>query len=212
MPDDTQRYSFWDTVCQDAAAAHHKIDPKAPLISRILQVRRLMRHKIGFACVFWLRVNQLFIRKGWYGQTRIYMWRQYRFANDISPYADIGPGLYLPHPSDVMIGASVKIGKNANIFNNITLVGLKHEHHLPRLGDNVTIYTGAKVIKPVQIGDNATLGALTLCDVDVPPNSVMYGIPPHVTIRSQRLPPSGDNKELLPKYTPREREPQIECD
>lgn len=187
MSNDTPSISFWDMISQDAARVEYKINPQASLISRILQVRRVMRHKVGFACVFWLRVNQLFVRKGWRGQFRIRMWRQYRFANDISPYADIGPGLYLPHPVDVTIGASVKIGRGATILNGVTIIGIEGAG-LPLLGDNVTIYSGAKVIKPVRIGDNSVIGALSLCNKDVPSDSVMYGIPPNVTIKLNNRP------------------------
>src|SRR3989338_8710912 len=143
-----QSYFFSDIVCQDAARVNFKFNLQSSLISRLLQARRVIRLRPGFACVFWLRVNQLLIRKGWRGQLRMRMWRMYRFANDISPYADIGPGLCLP-----------------------------------QLGDNVTVHTGAKVIKPIRIGDNSVIGALALCNKDVPPNSVMYGIPPNVTIK-----------------------------
>lgn len=186
MTDTTRLFSFWYTVCQDAAVAGSHIDPNASLISRIVQVRRLMRIRPGFACVFWLRVNQLFVRKGWRGHFRIRIWRQYRFANDISPYADIGPGLLLPHLVDVTIGSSAKIGRNATIYNGVTVAGVENAG-LPRIGDNVIIYTGAKVIKPIQIGNNSVIGALALCTTDVPPNSVMYGIPPNVTIKPKGL-------------------------
>ncbi len=190
MSKNWQFVSFWDTVRQDARRVGFTVDPRAPLISRLLQVRRAMRHKPGFACVFWLRVNQLFVRnKSWRGQYRLRMWRQYRFANDISPYATIGPGLFLPHPTDVVIGASATIGENATIYNGVTIVGIEMPH-LPRLGDNVTVYTGAKIIKSVQIGDNSVIGALTLCNKDVPPNSIMYGIPPNVTVRPNNGPPT----------------------
>lgn len=182
MIDPAQPYSFWDIVSQDASRVQFKIDPRASLLTRLLQTQRAMRHKPSFACVFWLRVNQLFVRKGWRGQYRIRMWRIYRFSNDISPYADIGPGLFLPHHIDVTIGAAVKIGANATIFNGVTLVGYE-KPYLLRLGDNVTIYTGAKVIKPVQIGDNVVIGALSLCNKDIPTNSMMYGIPPNVTVK-----------------------------
>lgn len=174
--------SFWNTVCQDAVRYDWKIDRGASLISRILQTMRVMRHKPGFACVFWLRVNQLFVRKGWRGQFRIRMWRQYRFANDISPYADIGPGLFLPHFVDITIGAGVSIGENATVYNGVTL-GNARDEGMPRLGDNVVVYTGAKVIGPVQIGDNSVIGALAFCNKNVPSNSVMYGIPPNVTTK-----------------------------
>lgn len=174
--------NFWETVCEDAAVVECTIDPRAPLLSRLIQVWRLTRIRPGFACVFWLRVNQLFVRKDWRGHFRIRIWRQYRFANDISPYASIGPGLLLPHPADVTIGSSAKIGRRATIYNGVTVMG-GDEPSLPHVGDNVIIYTGAKVIKPVRIGDNVTIGALSLCNKDVPANSVMYGIPPNVTIK-----------------------------
>lgn len=175
--------SFWDIVRQDAERIGFTVDPHAFILTRLLQVRRATRVKIGFACVFWLRVNQLFVHKGWHGQTRIYLWRQYRFANDISPYANIGPGLYLPHPSDIVIGASAKIGSGANIFNGVTIIGLKTEHERPEIGNNVSMYAGAKIIKPVRIGDNVVIGAMALCNKDIPANSVMYGIPPNVTVK-----------------------------
>lgn len=172
---------FWEMVAQDTARVGIGFNLNSSTFSRILQARRVIRLKPGFACVFWLRVNQLFVRKGWRGQLRIRMWRQYRFANDISPYADIGPGLLLPHPVDVSIGGSVKIGKNATIRNGVSIEGLK-TIGLPCLGDNVTIGTGAKIIGPVRIGDNATIGALTLCVKDVPSNSVLWSVPHNVTV------------------------------
>jgi serine O-acetyltransferase len=137
--------------------------------------------------VFWLRVNELFVKKGWRGSFRLRVWRFYRFANEISEYADIGPGLQLPHPIDVTIGSAVKIGKNATIYNGVTL-GSKHHNgdtQMPHLSDNVIIYTGAKIFGNVAIGDNSEIGALALCTKHVPPNSVMYGIPPNVTIKTK---------------------------
>lgn len=175
-------YSFWETVRQDANQVNFKVDPRASLIARLLQVRRAMGTDAGFACVFWLRVNRLFVLKKWPGKFRIHMWRQYRFANHISPDADIGPGFRLGHISDVVISASAVIGKNVSIYNGVTIAGFSGTR-LPKIGDNVTIYPGAKIIKPVRIGDNSVIGAMALCTKDVPPNSIMYGIPPNVTIK-----------------------------
>ena len=172
-----------DIVIQDANTLGQKVDPHASILKRLIQIRREMRIRIGFACVFWLRVNQLLIRKGWPGQTRLYMWRQYRFANDISPYANIGPGLRVAHTSDVNIGSSAKLGSNVTIFNGVTIVGISGYRDLPCIGSNVVIYTGAKIIKPITIGDNVVIGAMALCNKDVPADSVMYGIPPNVTVK-----------------------------
>jgi len=139
-----------------------------------------------FACVAWLRINQLFIRKGWRGAYRLRVWRQYRFGNDISPYAHIGPGLHLPHFSDITIGSRAMLGSNVTVYNGVTLGSKRHngpDNAMPTIGDNAIIYTGAKIFGGVTVGDNSEIGALSLCNKDVPANSIVYGIPPNVTIR-----------------------------
>lgn len=189
MTNSSHSFNFWDTVCQDAAAAGGHIDPQASLLLRILQARRLMRRRPGFACVFWLRINQLFVHRRWRGSFRIRIWRYYRFANEISEYAVIGPGLFLPHPTDVTIGSASHIGRNATIYNGVTLgskrIGEEHVQ-MPRLGDRVVVYTGAKLIGNITVGDDTEIGALALCTKDVPAHSVMYGIPPNVTVKSKK--------------------------
>jgi serine O-acetyltransferase len=181
-------HSFWETVYADAAAAGHPINTQTSALKRLLQVRRVLRMRPGFASVFWLRVNQLAARKGWRGSFRLRIWRHYKFANDISEYAHIGPGLFLPHPIDVTIGSAVRIGNNAIIYNGVTLGSKRvgdHSNAMPTLGDGVIVYTGAKLIGGITVGNNVEIGALALCVKDVPSNSVMYGIPPNVTVKSK---------------------------
>ena len=177
--------SFWDTLCEDAAAAGKPINPHGSLLSRLVQTRRLMKLRPGFACVFWLRLNQLFVQKGWRGQFRIRRWRYYRFSNDLSPYATIAPGFCLPHPVDVTVGSTAVIGRRVTLYNGVT-IGSKRlggDAGMPHLGDGVIVYTGAKVFGAIKVGGNSEIGALSLCNKDVPENSVMYGIPPNVTVR-----------------------------
>ena len=180
-------HSFWETVSHDALQVNFKVEPRASLLTRLFQVRRAMRTDIGFACVFWLRVNQLFVQKKWPGKFRMHMWRQYRFANCISPDADIGPGFRLGHISDIAIGGSSTIGKNVTIYNGVSIAGISGTR-LPKIGDNVTIFPGSKIIKPITIGDNVIIGAMSLCNKDIPSNSVMYGIPPNVTVKPRNEP------------------------
>lgn len=177
--------SFWDIVAADAAVADYAIDPKVGLIKRLLQTRRAMLHRIGFACAFWLRVNQYMISRNKRGHYRLRMWRNYRFANDISPYARIGPGLLLPHPVDVTVGGAVTMGKNTVLYNGVTLGSKSHggDSSMPTLGDNVIVYTGAKLFGGITVGDNSEIGALSLCNKNIPPHSIAYGIPPNATIR-----------------------------
>ena len=180
------QFVFWDTICEDAQAAGCGVNRDASLLRRILQTRKWMRIRPFFACVVWFRINQLFLHRGWRGHFRIKVWRYYRFGCDISEYADIAGGLFLPHPTDVTIGSSAQIGKNATIYNGVT-VGVKRSGgSMPHIGKGVTIYTGAKIIGSITIGDNVEIGALSLCNKDVPANSVMYGIPPNVTVKTKQ--------------------------
>ena len=176
---------FWNIVSADASAAGLSVNPRSSLLSRLRQLQRSLRHKPGFACVFWLRLNQLFVQKGWRGQFRIRRWRYYRFSSDISPYATIGPGFFLPHPADVTVGSTAVVGKGVTLYNGVTLGSkrLGGDAGMPRLGDGVIVYTGAKVFGAIKVGNNSEIGALSLCNKDVPENSVMYGIPPNVTLK-----------------------------
>lgn len=180
-------FSFWECISGDAAAHGIHIDPNAPFLTKFLAARKLARRRPGFACVWWLRINQLFAKKGWRGAYRIRIWRTYRFANDISEYAHIAPGLLLPHPVDVTVGSAVRIGRNAVLYNGVTLGSRRHggDNAMPKLGDHVIVYTGAKIFGPVEIGDHCEVGALALLTKNLPTHSVMYGIPPNVTIKEK---------------------------
>jgi serine O-acetyltransferase len=80
-----------------------------------------------------------------------------------------------------MIHDSVTIGKNATIYNGVT-IGLKHDDDKlgPVLGDNVYVGTGAKVLGNIKIGNNVSIGANAVVIGDVPDNCIAVGIPARV--------------------------------
>lgn len=139
----------------------------------------------AFACTFWYRVNRWLYLHAWPGSRLLGAWRYYRFGNDISCQADIGPGLRICHTSDIVIGGNVKIGRNASIYNGVTLGGKTPQtlHIQPSVGDDVFIGTGAKLLGGITIGDRVIVGALTFCSRDIPSDSTAYGnilvIQPH---------------------------------
>lgn len=99
---------------------------------------------------------------------------------DISFLSSIGNGLRLAHPIGVVIGADVEIGRNVSIFQNVTLGSdgkSKKEKSYPIIGDNVIIHADLIVVGKVRIGENSVIGAKTLVNIDVPPNSLAGGIP-----------------------------------
>lgn len=95
----------------------------------------------------------------------------------ISEYASIG-SVVLPHPHNIVIGRNVRIGENCTIYHDVTIG--QNLDMFPKIGDNVIVYTGAKIIGGITIGDNAVIGANAVVIKDVPQNAIVAGIPAKV--------------------------------
>ena len=106
------------------------------------------------------------------------------FGLEVTPRCDIGPGLFFPHTSGTVVGAW-KIGKNATIYQNVTLGSKKLDMTFtsemrPEIGDNVTLGAGSKVLGGIKIGDYAIVGANSVVLESIDPNSLVVGIPAKV--------------------------------
>lgn len=95
----------------------------------------------------------------------------------------IGAGLKLTHPTNVMIGSGVEIGEDCLIFHDVTL-GTGQIPGTPKIGNNVDIYPGARVLGGVTIGDRSMVGANCVVTRDVPPESIILTAPSRVIPRS----------------------------
>ena len=92
----------------------------------------------------------------------------------------IGPGLLINH-GHVVIDGLVSIGPECSIAPFVT-IGLNTggpDASLigPTIGKFVFIGTGAKVLGPITIGDNARIGANAVVLSDVPPAHTAVGAP-----------------------------------
>ena len=103
------------------------------------------------------------------------------FGIEISPRCVIGPGIFFPHTSGTVIGAS-KIGKDVTVFQGVTLgarqIDMNYDLSLrPELGDYVVVGAGAKVLGGISLGDNVKVGANSVLLKSVPANATVAGIP-----------------------------------
>ena len=105
---------------------------------------------------------------------------------EIHPGAAIGPGFFIDHGMGVVIGETAEVGPNVTIYHGVTLGGTswhKGKRH-PTLLDGVVVGAGAKVLGPITIGARTRIGANAVVVRDVPPESVVVGIPGRVTHRA----------------------------
>jgi serine O-acetyltransferase len=104
---------------------------------------------------------------------------------EIHPAARLGAGLFIDHGMGLVIGETSEVGRNVTLLQGVTLGGtsLKREKRHPTLGDNVVVGTGAAVLGAITIGAGSRIGAGSVVVRDVPPNSVVVGVPGKVTYR-----------------------------
>jgi len=104
---------------------------------------------------------------------------------EIHPAARIGRGFFIDHGMGVVIGETAIIGENVTLYHGVTLGGTsldKKKRH-PTVGDRVTIGAGAKILGDISIGSDSRIGANAVVVKNVPPNSVVVGIPGQVVHR-----------------------------
>lgn len=104
---------------------------------------------------------------------------------EIHPAARLGAGLFIDHGMGVVIGETTEVGENVTVYQGVTLGGtsLERKKRHPTIGNNVIIGTGAKILGPFTVGDNSKIGSGTVVIKEVPPNSVVVGVPGRVIYR-----------------------------
>jgi serine O-acetyltransferase len=112
-------------------------------------------------------------------------WARFLTGIEIHPAARIGPGLFIDHGMGVVIGETSIIGRNVTLYHGVTLGGRSRERtkRHPTVKNHVVIGAGAGVLGPVTIDEHARIGAGSVVVADVPPNSVVVGVPGRVTFR-----------------------------
>lgn len=95
----------------------------------------------------------------------------------------IGPGLHLIHPFNVLIGRGVVIGEQCQIYHEVTL-GAGEIPGMPRIGNEVTIYPGARLAGGIVVGDKSIIGANCVVTRDVPSESAFLTVPGRTIPRS----------------------------
>jgi serine O-acetyltransferase len=134
----------------------------------------------GFHALVWYRIAHWFyIKKIFFFARLLSQMGRFFTGIEIHPGAKIGRGLFIDHGMGVVIGETAEVGDNCTIYHGVTLGGTgkdKGKRH-PTIGNNVLISTGAKVLGPFKVGDNARIGANSVVLSEVEPDTTVVGVP-----------------------------------
>lgn len=109
------------------------------------------------------------------------IYRHYQHCNGIfiPEGLKIGGGIKFLHSGSIIIAQGVIIVKNCSIHNDVTIGRSFSGNHfgVPKLGDNIVIFPGARIIGNIKIGSRSIVGANSVVINDVPSDVVVSGVP-----------------------------------
>jgi serine O-acetyltransferase len=102
--------------------------------------------------------------------------------------AIVGRRLRIEHSFDIVVSGDAVLGDDVVLRNGVT-IGLRHEGRRgsPVIGNRVDIGAGAKILGPIRIGDDVSIGANAVVIRDVPSGCIAVGVPARILPR----PPAG---------------------
>lgn len=107
---------------------------------------------------------------------------------EIHPGASLGRRVFIDHGMGIVIGETAVVGDEVTLYHGVTLGGtsLEKVKRHPTLQSCVVVGAGAKILGDITIGSHSRIGANAVVVKDVPPQSVVVGVPGQV-IRRKRL-------------------------
>jgi serine O-acetyltransferase len=91
----------------------------------------------------------------------------------------VGPGFLIDHGVGAVVGPRHRIGRNFTIHQGVTLGQrrMNSPSEFIAIGDDCTLFAGAKVLGTVRLGDGVRLGANAVLLTDAEPHTTYAGIP-----------------------------------
>ena len=122
---------------------------------------------------------------------------------EIHPGAQIDSGVFIDHGAGLVIGETAIVEKGVLLYHGVTLGGTGKDcgKRHPTIRKGVLISAHAQVIGPVEIGENAKVGAAAVVVADVPSDVTVVGIPAKIVrVRGQKDEPTIHEVEAKREY------------
>ena len=158
-------------------AAFQERDPAARSKFEIFLLYSGIHALIWHRIAHWFHLHHMKFLARWISQAN-----RFFTGVEIHPAAKIGKGVMIDHGMGIVIGETAEIGDDCLIYHGVTLGGTGKDQgkRHPTIGNNVLISTGAKVLGPFKVGDNARIAANAVVLTEVPENATAVGIPAQV--------------------------------
>ena len=104
------------------------------------------------------------------------------FGVDINPAAVIGKGVMFDHATGLVIGETAVVEDRVSIMQAVTLGGTGKEggDRHPKVRKGVLIGPGATILGNIEIGEGSKIAAASVVLKDIPPHSIVAGVPAKV--------------------------------
>ena len=98
----------------------------------------------------------------------------------------VGANFRIDHFGDIIVSGYASFGDNCVLRNGVT-IGLKNieEKAAPRIGNNVNIGAGAKILGNITIGNNVDIVANAVVISTVPNNAIAVGVPAKIILKKE---------------------------
>ncbi|MCQ4281326.1 serine acetyltransferase [Pseudomonas stutzeri] len=151
------------------------------------RLRQKCKRSNRYAYLFWFRVAYVLYAEGgrfWKRRAKMLNERISRKYNvEIMLGATVGEGLWIAHPSSIVVSSYSTIGKNFKIWQGCT-IGIKGGggEKLIRIGDNVSLCAHSCIIGDnIEIASGVTIGAMSFVNKSLPSSGV------YVTTKTSHL-------------------------
>ena len=166
----------------DLLSAYQRRDPasrsKLEIFLLYPGVHAVLYHRLAH----WLHVRGWKFLARWVAQHN-----RRRTGVEIHPGATIGERLVIEHGAGIVIGETAEIGDDVLLYQCVTLGGTGKElgKRHPTIGNNVMIGSGAKVLGPFKVGDNARIASNAVVLSEVPANTTAVGVPAEIVQKKE---------------------------
>ena len=119
---------------------------------------------------------------------------------EIHPGAQIASGVFIDHGSGLVIGETAIVEKGVMLYHGVTLGGTGKDcgKRHPTVRQSALISAHAQLIGPIEIGENAKVGAGAVVVADVPSDVTVVGIPAKIVrVHGQKDAPTIKNLEEI---------------